>query len=570
MNRIRQKALGAFYTPEILARYIAGMVMSLYKPDLKSRTNIIDPASGDSILLRTTVHAASERNIPVRVLGIDKDRDAIIRSEKLFSTIDCPSNFVQTDGLYPMECEAPKEGWSKLEHEYFPTGANLIVSNPPWGTDKGIYDTAQKCFDTARGQFDIYDLFIETCINILGGGGCYGIVVPDSIYSQEHTEVRKLLLQKTELKYIIRIGEGFFPNVNMAISLIFGIKGNPTSSKSHIKCAHLSTIERKKVLAGETSFNEAVRGSLINIPAKYMIDMGYSFVTDVKSCDKSLMQQLHECSHISDVTSSQRGVELSKKGVILQCAKCSEWFPLPRTTSTFVICPHCRCKLPIDTLCKKGIITSNPRTNSRQFISGENIARYKCTPISYIELGVKGINYKSETLYKEPKIIVRKTGVGITAGMDYNNCWVNQVVYILRRKQDLPSCITNEVILAILNSRILTYYIIKDKGSNGWKTHAYLSQSDVGSLPFPQIDVSDPKIVETLSRITTLVEQLAKDDEYISPEKDSEIERYVAGLFGLNKQQYQVIFDAIKGVQQMIPFRRLGTISPEHIFENGI
>lgn len=570
MNRIRQKALGAFYTPDILANYIAGMVMSLYKPDSKSRTYIIDPASGDSILLRTAVHAASERKIPVSVLGIDKDEDAIVRSEKIFSTIECPSNFVQTDGLYPLGCEFPNEGWSKLEQKYFPTGANLIVSNPPWGTDKSIYNNAHQCFGTARGQFDIYDLFIETCINILGVGGCYGIVVPDSIYGQEHMNIRKLLLQKTELKYIIRIGEGFFPNVNMAISLIFGIKGKPTSSKSHIKCAHLSTSDRKKVLTGKTSFNDAIRESLTNIPAKYMIDMGYSFITDVKSCDKSLMQQLHKCTHISDVASSQRGVELSKKGIILQCTECCAWFPLPRTTSTVVLCPHCHCKLPIDTLRKKSIITSNPCANSRQFISGENIARYKSMSVSYIELGVNGINYKSETLYKEPKIIVRKTGVGITAGMDYDNCWVNQVVYILRRKQDLPSCITNEVILAILNSRILTYFIIKDKGSNGWKTHAYLSQSDVGSLPFPQIDVGDPKIVETLSRITTLVEQIAKDDKDISPEKDSEIERYVAGLFGLNKQQYQIIYDAIKGVQQMIPFRRLGTISPEHIFGNGI
>lgn len=72
-----------------------------------------------------------------------------------------------------------------------------------------------------------------------------------------------------------------------------------------------------------------------------------------------------------------------------------------------------------------------------RIIVGEDIFRYRTRCKSYIQLGLNGINYKDNKLYEGNKILIRKTGVGITAGIDYNNCMTNQVVYILHRKRML-------------------------------------------------------------------------------------------------------------------------------------
>ena len=82
-----------------------------------------------------------------------------------------------------------------LAKKYFPNGIDFIVSNPPWGADKSSYIQLSSDFLTAIGQFDIYDLFIELCVNNLNVDGCFGLIVPDSIYSEEHKPIREFLLK---------------------------------------------------------------------------------------------------------------------------------------------------------------------------------------------------------------------------------------------------------------------------------------------------------------------------------------------------------------------------------------
>lgn len=189
----------------------------------------------------------------------------------------------------------------------------------------------------------------------------------------------------------------------------------------------------------------------------------------------------------------------------------------------------------------------------------------------YIVKDVDGINYKEESLYQGDKILVRKTGVGITAGMDYNNCVTNQVVYVLKRKSFISELISNEVVIAVLNSRVITYHIIKKYGNNGWKTHPYLPQSDVSSLPFPAIDIDNPDIQKCLKKITRLVRDNSKGSNDDFPcDIDLEIEKNIAKLFNLKEEHYVVIMNTIRSVEPMVPFKRLLSFNEKMIFENGI
>lgn len=89
-------------------------------------------------------------------------------------------------------------------------------------------------------------------------------------------------------------------------------------------------------------------------------------------------------------------------------------------------------------------------------------------------------------------------------------------------------------------------------------------------LPFPNID-NDPQTTVILSRITRIVrEHIINGKVHISNNEDAQIEYLVSQLFGLKKTDYDIIFDTINDVQQMIPFKRLLNITKEDIFTNGI
>ena len=566
----KKKTLGAYYTPKILADYLAKETLSLCKFETaKEQYSVLDPATGDSALLIAFSEAICNKNSKIQIYGIDIEEDAVKRSTAYFTKRKHNAHFFQLDALYPVKNETSKNGWKQFIDNNLPNGIDFIVCNPPWGAEKDQYTNLEKEFVSATGQFDIYDLFIELVLNTLNDNGCYGIIVPDSIYCEEHTPIRKLLLDNTTIKRIVRLGEGIFPDINIAVSLIFGVKKKSYNTK--VICSHLSTELKKCVLGNTISIKQAVDSCATKIPQKAMIAQVYKFLTDIKTTDNDLLNLLRKSGKIGDVALSHRGIEISKKGVVLKCDSCGKWFPKPRGhKKETAICPHCKSLIQIKKAKENVIIVPKASDNTRRVVVGEDILRYNIRGKSYIQTNIEGINYKNNNIYTGSKVLVRKTGVGITAGMDYHNCMTNQVVYILTRKESALPSMTNEVILAALNSRVTTYYIIKALGSNGWKSNAYLTQKDISQMPFPIIN-NNAETAAILDRMTALVKANVKANDSVFPKKiDAEIEYLISQLYGLSETDYDIIFQAINEVQQMIPFRRLLTITKEDIFRNGI
>ena len=243
---------------------------------------------------------------------------------------------------------------------------------------------------------------------------------------------------------------------------------------------------------------------------------------------------------------------------------------MPRSKKKKITCPHCTAEIVIEKARHACIITNRKGKKCVPMIAGEDIDRFSVSTNRYIRQGLKGINYKSSVLYKGPKVLVRKTGVGITAGIDYNDSLTNQVVYIVKPKDSTHSLITAEVITAILCSRLITYVIIKRKESIGWTSNPYLSQKDVNSLPFPRLSLRKRQTVTALNRLTEIVRENFKKGKVLSNEADAEIERNVAVLYNICSKEYETIFKTIEQVEQMIPFRRLLNIRTEDIFQNGV
>jgi adenine-specific DNA-methyltransferase len=252
---------------------------------------------------------------------------------------------------------------------------------------------------------------------------------------------------------------------------------------------------------------------------------------------------------------STRGVELGKSGIICQCSNCSAWSPLSEQKK--INCHSCGKEFNPITASKKSIISKEETPQASPFITGGDLRRYVGRPSRWIKLGIKGINYKPASIYQPPKILLRKTGVGITAMLDYAGVYTNQVVYILR---GIPEKQTNlEFYIGLINSRAYFFYLVKSFGELEWKSHPYLTQTQILNLPLPDIESEENKKI--VQEISQLLRPVLKKGIAPPNEVDAAVEALVGKLFSFNENDYRIIFNAIKESDELIPIMDLKKIS---------
>ena len=153
--------------------------------------------------------------------------------------------------------------------------------------------------------------------------------------------------------------------------------------------------------------------------------------------------------------------------------------------------------------------------------------------------------------------------------MDYEDSVTNQVVYILKLKPKYQSKITLEFILAVLNTRLMTYYLLKKYGENEWKSHPYLTQTMLVNLPFPNINFDCKETMSKIDSISSIVENevTGSNNKNLSKENDLFIEKTIANFFGLNNSDYETIYEALHSADQLIPIKRLLECNTKEIFQ---
>ncbi|MEZ4885131.1 MAG: N-6 DNA methylase [Chitinophagales bacterium] len=578
-SREGQKENGVFYTPLFLAKYLIRKVIK-YVGNVEEISAILDPACGDSVLLRSFAYEwlKYQPNSLPSIFGIDKDINAILSSNSKFT--DEPldlfdSKFINRDALFPITRKNSIEGWEELKNEWeIENGFDVVLSNPPWGASLEGYDNLALNFNftLAKGQFDIYDLFVELILNQLNKNGIYGLILPDSVFGQEHTNLRCLLSKNTTIHLIARLGEKIFPEINRACVVIIG-KNTKANEKHKVDCFRLEASYKKKVLINELSLEEVEKDFLHQVPqSRFRENENYLFDIDLKIIEETIFNKIEkESSPLKTYIKSTRGAEISKKGIVYQCPNCNLWMPYPK--SKIPKCSNCKSALNLENADSEKIILNHNGIGNVKLKVGEDLFRFTSLSKSWINTLKKGINYKKMSIYEGDKILVRKTGVGITASMDYENAITNQVVYILKLNPFFETKLSLEFVLAILNSRAMTYYLIKKYGENQWRSHPYLTQTMVGNLPFPKIDLKNEKIQKTINQVTKLVrnEVIDSKEKNIPLKIDLQIEKIVAQLFGLDKDDYKTIFKTLTSSEQLIPIKRLLNCSVNDIFKtNGV
>lgn len=579
------KENGIFFTPDNLSNYVAWKIINYIsettkKTNLKQLFNhlkVIDPACGDGNLLvsiKETMENFSEFKInsPEKIFyGIDINKKLILKSkERIFRNKNFQHNFLVTNALLPNGNLNTWRSWQDLKTEFgAQKGFDILIANPPWGADLTCYkDKLKQNFSLALGQYDSYDLFIELALYIVKHGGYLAFIIPDSLFNKEKSSLRKILLQKTEILLIARLGEKIFKKINRGCAVIIARKKKPSKNNSTV-CFRLTKQTREQINNSRITFIDAEKVLSHKVKQyRFYKNSDYLFNIDLNSNEEKAIRILQDQYTFGKIANSARGIELSKNGKVVKCNKCMLWLPYP--CSKEPICPHCSSSLNLTKLERDIIIKDFKFCKSAvPLIVGENISRYALSINKYVLLDRNGVNYKDYKIYKGPKILVRKTGVGIVASIDYTNSMTNQVVYILKLKETCPKNITIELLLAILNSRVLYYFLIKNHGEIEWRSHPYLTQSQILNFPLPKLIFSSSYNV-TIQRITKLIRCSLKKSYAIPKNIDAKIEQLIAELFGLSEKDYEIIFNTIYKSEELLPVKALKNISLTDIFNYGI
>jgi len=212
-----------------------------------------------------------------------------------------------------------------------------------------------------------------------------------------------------------------------------------------------------------------------------------------------------------------------------------------------LLCPGCDSFLNRD-LVEKIILDNVPNdleNDYRPFIYSLN--RYIIKRYKYIKLGVEGINYKKHEIYKS-RIVIRQLSQEnmICAAYD-ENAFTSQSIYNLKIFQSPVLEFSNYYLLGLLNSQLLSYYLIKSFSS--YKTlFPRILIEKLWSLP---VKVPESKEEKThANKIIKLVKQISiscRKDLNLCFKLQNSLDSLVFDLYNLSEDQRLYISNFIKG-----------------------
>jgi adenine-specific DNA-methyltransferase len=540
--------VGAVYTPRPLADWVAGLVLrELSTP----KASIWDVACGEGALLAAVERAAPGRHA---LVGVDVDASAVRRARRALPR----ARFVHTDALSLLGRD-PVHAVPGAATAGRPDG---IVLNPPWSAARAQATShlQRLGYGLARGQFDTYELFLELSLALLADGGVAAFIVPDSLLNTEHQRTRELLLRRSQLLLVARLGEGFFPSVYRG-TLVVVVRNTPAGPAHRTRCLRLNAGERRAVLAGSLSLAEVERRRSHGVPqARFVATSHARFDLDVREHERATIEKIEACEPMSwrDWLASGRGVELSKRGDVLLCPACELALPKPRVPRVV----DCRgCGLAFDDAAAATMRIVEPVDGAsrsdgewRPLIVGEDVRRYTAIPSRRIRTGLRGIAYKSPATFAAPKLVVRKTGVGLNVAVDGTGALTTQVVFNYTRLASSPPFML-EFLAGVLNSRLLLAYHLRTRGDFEWRSHPYVTQRVIEELPVPRLREGTSQWAQAQAIAEAV--RARPDGAPPASEADLRIERLVLGLYRLDADDWGWTLRALQEAQALEGIREL-------------
>ena len=562
-----RKRTGEFYTPKSVVTYILNRVGYTTRNEI-STSKIIDLSCGSGSFLIEAVKILYEKlSNQITVKEISK-----IPSDQVMDIIETIKNNIYGVDINPIACLLCQINiyftlfdlieiiiknnkvsnlpiFNILNNDALQLNFNnhfdYVVGNPPYLFIRAISldmkrEIEKLILDTNKGQYDLYQIFIEIGLRFLRNGGFLGYIVPDSILVLTNRKLlRKIIFNSTRIKELCHLGPTFRdPKVSNLILIL--------QKEFSLKKRLNNKITIKKSLNNNSQISY--------IKQEIIKKHDYKFVIYLNQRDLEIIDHLtSNFPKLSDLIndtrfniSLKRGVEIGKKGYIIYCETCQIYQPLPKN---HLICKTCGSSLK-EKFIDKIILESIPEGLEKEFQPFlYSIKRYSAKDIKYIKLGLDGINYKSDDTFKK-RIVIRQLSQENLICASYNeNAWTSQSIYNLEILKTPILEFNLFYLLGIINSHLLSYYFLKSFGSyKKFFPRVLIEKLKTFPIKVPTSPLEKELSGEIKEKVQKVL-QIIQDNRLEAKELIIQIELIVQKLYKIPQDEYRYIMKSTTGLK---------------------
>ncbi|SEF82667.1 Eco57I restriction-modification methylase domain-containing protein [Flavobacterium urumqiense] len=371
--------------------------------------------------------------------------------------------------------------WKDEFPEVFAKGGfDVIIGNPPYVFARDNFRQEEKDFFvskyvSAKYQINTYLLFIEKSVHLIKNNGIYGLIIPNSwlmMYSGEG--LRKFLLETNKINQIINLAGFSFETANVETVILLAEK---ESSKKE------NTVQILLNNGNEFYLSHTKKQT------EFSKNEGFEFKVFLDEESDDLNLKIIKDSEILDsLVKIKAGLQAYEKDK-----------GEPKQSAEDVI------NRPYDYDYKFD-------DNTHKYLDGKDVGRYFTSWAgSYLRYGKHLAAPRTFNLFDGKKIIVRE----ITG--NYPKCLIatyDEVVYLYNRSniaivEKANSNISLKYILAVLNSKLLSYYFVKNTAKSVRKLFPKIILNDLRKFPIKKINPdSQIPFIENTDKILTLYKDL--------------------------------------------------------------
>jgi TaqI-like C-terminal specificity domain/Eco57I restriction-modification methylase/N-6 DNA Methylase len=367
-------------------------------------------------------------------------------------------------------------------------GFDVVIGNPPYGliTDADTKSLVQKAYASTQYQPDFYVAFIERADVLTREHGYESLIVPTTFLTMHYfSTVRRYILDHCRIETLVHFKFPVFadPTVVSAIYVCLkepdrtirranSVRGIVTTSADEFTRRQFQPIQ-----IAQAQFDE-IPGNDLNLS---LAGGRANIVLKMRRVGAQLLGAL--CEMTVGVKPYQAG-----KGK-------------PKQTKETV---------------ERRVFDADHRKDKtyHQYLMGRDLGRYVVDPLEdrWISYGEWLAESRPGAPFFEPRrVVIRQTGDSIIAAIEDRQRLTLNNIHNLKLKREPPAM---EFLLAILNSRLVTYYhqqVVPEAD----RVFAEVKIVDLEQIPFPRVDFTTPatKRATQLDKANQLYEKSLTDND---------------------------------------------------------
>jgi len=330
-------------------------------------------------------------------------------------------------------------------------GFDAVVGNPPWGAILPFTEQfIKKYFRLSAENINSFELFLYKSIFILTKKGYQSFIIPKNfIKTNDYIELRKYLVNNTSIIEISDAGKCF---EGVTQEAIIEIISKELPSIDHI--VNLNPYFKNNPLEYLTAhkIDKKIKQAILREIPDYIINI---------VIDENLIKIREKIGKsgkpLSYFVTHSRGIEYGKKGELIRCPKCGNYTSPPKKKRKTKSCPHCGYILSKKDPDYYMISKNRDSKHTIPIYVGMQLERYFIEDPWWLDINVKGVNYKKPEIFHKTKILLMKISDSIKAHIDEEGYYTTQALYMLSKKEEGALYSLKEIV-GILNSKLMNFY----------------------------------------------------------------------------------------------------------------